>query len=143
VAAAAIMKVTTATAERRESRANPQTPCPDVQPDPTAVPSPTSSPAIVMPRRLSDTVCATGVPKSATTSGAAKSPRTKVTRQPASRGASFEGRTRLSAPRVIPEIPAMRPKSAITMTALSPIRMPPKSDIQGVKSVGETGPMKR
>ena len=38
------MKVATATIERRDSRASPQTPCPEVQPAPQTEPKPTRSP---------------------------------------------------------------------------------------------------
>ena len=41
---AVAMKMAVATSERGESRANPQTPCPLVQPPPRRVPKPTSSP---------------------------------------------------------------------------------------------------
>ena len=39
------MKAPTATSERGDSLARPQMPCPEVQPDPIAVPSPTMNPA--------------------------------------------------------------------------------------------------
>jgi hypothetical protein len=45
VMTAVSMKVMTATSERGDSRARPQMPCPDVHPDPSAAPNPTSKPA--------------------------------------------------------------------------------------------------
>jgi hypothetical protein len=42
---AAIMKMMVAAIERADSRAKPQTPCPEVQPFPLRVPKPTSRPA--------------------------------------------------------------------------------------------------
>ena len=44
---AVVMNTAVATSERRESRANPQTPCPLVHPLPSRVPKPTRSPAVI------------------------------------------------------------------------------------------------
>jgi hypothetical protein len=135
------MKVSTATSERGESRARPQTPCPEVQPEPSPVPSPTNSPASPMPGRLSETVWTMVPPSSLKICGAAISPRMKVSRQPRSRGAPPIGTTAPMTPLVMPAMPAILPKSPMTMTALSPINAPPTSEGQGVKSVAMIGPM--
>lgn len=46
------MKVTVAAKERGERRAKPHTPWPEVQPEPSLVPKPTSSPASSNPELL-------------------------------------------------------------------------------------------
>jgi hypothetical protein len=46
VAIALTIKASTATSERGDIRASPQIPCPEVQPDPIAVPTPTRNAAI-------------------------------------------------------------------------------------------------
>ena len=48
MATAVDMKSAVATSERGESRANPHTPCPLVQPPPRRVPKPTNSPPAMM-----------------------------------------------------------------------------------------------
>ena len=131
--AAKAMKVRTAASERVDSRASPQTPWPDVQPEPSAVPTPTSSPASAIPGSESGTVCERSPPARPTKSGAASKPATKAMRHDRSPPST--------APVVMPEMPAMRPKKSITRTADSPIRTPPKSEAQGVNSVATAGSM--
>ena len=48
VNAALNMKTPVATHERGDRRAIPQTPCPEVQPEPSRVPNPTSRPAKII-----------------------------------------------------------------------------------------------
>ena len=130
------MKVATAASERPDSRARPQTPCPDVQPEPSAAPVPISSPATAIIGRFDETDCSTGPATALTSRRAAISPATKLSRQPRSTASDMP-----TAPRVMPAIPAMRPKSSIIMTAESPIRAPPDSEAKGVNSVGTMGGM--
>ena len=76
------MKIAVAAIERGDSRAMPQTPCPDVQPLLSRVPKPTRSPPTAITIRLVG-ICGTGSvkPSSAAESGAAIRPAMKVARQ--------------------------------------------------------------
>ena len=130
LAGLAIPEITSPSPKTRPDR-RPQTPCPEVQPEPSAVPSPTRSPAKAMPPRLSGTVCSTVPPRTVTASGARINPARKAHRQ----SRSFAAPGSAIAPCVMPAMPAMRPKSAITITALSPISTPPNSEAQGVNAV--------
>ncbi len=73
------MKMIVAAIERTESRAKPQTPCPEVQPLPMRLPKPTSNPPIVTSARL-DVIAGrgSGTPASVARSGAAISPATNA-----------------------------------------------------------------
>lgn len=139
VNAAKAMKVRTALKERGESRANPQTPWPEVQPEPMVVPIPTSNPAIAMPMRLVGTVCSIFPPDASKISGAAKRPATKQIRQIRSATRGREGMNVDIAPLDMPIMPAIRPKKSMTITADNPIRTPPVSEANGVKDVSVTG----
>ncbi len=69
---AEVMKDATAAAERFETRDSPQTPCPDVQPEPSEVPYPTSAPPATIagsvlgseskPYTETDAICAATAP---------------------------------------------------------------------------------
>lgn len=139
---AVAMNVATAAKDRGDKRARPQTPWPDVQPDPTAVPIPTSKPAKAIPPRLSGTVWATPPVMTPTISGATIRPPMKAARQDQSCSVVWLGNSTLIAPLVMPVIPAIRPNKTMTMIAEMPIRMPPNKEAQGVKAVATTGSMR-
>ena len=68
------MKVAVAASERGETRARPQTPCPLVQPLPSRVPKPTSSPPAISVAALASIEGAAGANRKLATSGAAMRP---------------------------------------------------------------------
>ena len=80
------MNEPTATRERGEKRASPQTPCPDVQPLPRLVPKPTRAPAIskAMGRTASPASPDAPLPSATAAAPALMRPATKETRQPVS-----------------------------------------------------------
>src|ERR1700704_2806394 len=122
------MKMTVAAMERRDRRATPQMPWPEVQPPPSLVPKPTSRPAAIMTIQLAGNL-GEGIacPIQPAISGARMSPAMKAMRQPLS---SLPKSRR---PPNMPLMPAIRPVSSISKTADRPIRPPPIAAESGVK----------
>src|SRR5688500_18328781 len=117
---AADMKVTTAASERREKRPRPQTPWPLVQPLPSRVPKPTSSPAANS--NAVGPVCIRGGEGTncIVTASAIARPAMNAIRQ------SRSLRAPANTPLAMPLIPAIRPIDHSSSTAAQPIRTPPR-----------------
>lgn len=125
------MKVIVAMIDRGETRAMPQTPCPEVHPPPNVTPIPTRNPPMInigvsIGTEMSGTVPVANV----TTKGPETMPAMNAALQDQS--AIPEG---VRNPARIPVAPMIRPTNAIDRTAANPINRPPPSDKNGVNVV--------
>src|ERR1700730_5390370 len=109
--------------ERGDKRAKPRMPWPDVQPEPSRVPNPTSRPA--MPSQDSDfSILTTGQPPNMVRkrSGPRSRPMTKAA------FVTSRASMPLNRPPTIPLMPAIRPLRTSSSTAEKPINAPPASE---------------
>src|SRR6267378_7125634 len=131
----AAMKMATATSERRDSRPNPQTPWPLVQPPLMRVPKPTRSPASATQPRPKPWRTGAGPAKACQAKPATISPPMNQPRQNRSpappAGALPTGSA--NSPWRIPLTPAMRPLAMRSHTPARPIKAPPIRAGRGVK----------
>ena len=120
-----------ATIERGESRAMPQTPCPEVQPPPNVTPIPTRNPPMIsIGVSIGTEISSAFSVNNVTTKGPETIPATIAARQDQS--VNPDGARN---PARIPVAPMIRPSRAIDRTAANPINRPPPSDKNGVNVV--------
>src|SRR5690606_14500326 len=113
------------------SRDRPQTPWPDVQPDPKLAPRPTITPPMAIILGLTGTSSAGQAPVTMKISpGASTMPSTNAARQ-----ANSDRLSAKTEPETMPVAPKIRPRPSIRSTAASPIRRPPPNEAEGVKAV--------
>ena len=131
VIAVVAINVKVAEIDRLDRRAMPQTPWPDVQPEPKVTPSPTIKPPIKSIGIEAGTLISGISPrKKKCAAGPVIMPNIKAARQ--------EKSLRLAGaktPVKMPVAPITRPKVSINRTAERPIKIPPVAERSGVNSV--------
>ncbi len=129
VAIATPKKIAIAVMDLFDIRPMPQTPWPLVHPEPSLVPNPTRSPATTSAGIEASIPTGTPPIASAYPEAPSKSPMTKAVRHPKS------PRTLdTSIPPTMPLIPAILPFKNKSIAAATPMSIPPKSPLNGVKS---------